>query len=540
MRRRPIILLLLAMAALAGAALAFADAPSTSVAWKALAEVPDAQVGPALAVNPTGGLPNIDAAIVGTDFRNGAEKPISAVTAGSIVASGGATTWTTPQATLPHSASDVSFGSPDIAWGPGNKVYAVEVGRDTDDPTNPCLTGAGIYLFVSSDEGASWGAPLLPIPGSANQAVFDPSIAYDPQTGRIYIAYTTTNSCTATPGAAGSQSFIKLTTLTRDDGVGGTPRSPVDPGGPNPQFVRPSVAVLPGGYVEIAYYDSAAGRVLATNCTPPTGSPSAPSCLGGTVTVDDSAKDPGSINGLQVHVSPRIATDTSGRAVVTWAELIAANNVDVFSATSRASGTTFGPPQVVSGDPSNQIDPSIAITPAGRADIAFLDSRYDSAGYRVAVSASYPPSGSSTTETWSTSVAVEGTTITPVAPTAGGLPSLGAQVGVAEIPARSPSLPPWTLVAWTDTRNVTGGSPHNEDVYSTVLLHGATPPSGPDKSVDVQRNIPSVVGFAATDNEADPLKFSIAQQGVAGTAAFADPNVPAFTYSAPPRTAATS
>jgi hypothetical protein len=184
------------------------------------------------------------------------------------------------------------------------------------------------------------------------------------------------------------------------------------------------------------------------------------------------------------------------------------------------------------GGTSNQIDPSIAMTSAGRADIAFLDSRYDAAGYRVAVSASARPGGSSQSETWSQSVAVENTTITPVAPTSPGQPSLGGQVGVAEI-QRTSGLP-WTLVAWTDTRNVTGSSPHNEDIYSTVLLHGATPPSGHDETVTVQRNIPSVVGVTASDDEADPLTYRIAQDGVVGRAVVPDANVPSFTYSAPP------
>jgi hypothetical protein len=534
MRRRPIILLLLAMAALAGAAIAFADPPATQPAVKALAETPDAQVGPAVAVNPAGGSPNIDAAIVGTDSRNGVGQPISAVTSGSIVAATGATTWG-PQSALPHTGSDVSFGSPDIAWGPGNKVYAVEVSRDSSDPSNPCATGAGLYLFVSSNGGDSWAPPVEVVSNTSHQSLTDPSIAYDAVTGRIYIAYTKTDPCGAQPGDFGSSSVIRLITLSRDDAVGGTPISVFWQSLIGlPQFVRPSVAVLPGGFVEVAYYDAAANQVLASSCNPGTVA-DGPDCVSvPPVTIDASAKEPSPINGLPVHVSPRLATDATGRVVVTWAETTPANNVDVFSATSRNAGASFGPPQVVSDDggTSNQIDPSIAMTSGGRADIAFLDSRYDPTGYRVAVSASNRPGGSSQIETWSKSVAVESTTITPVAPTSPGQPSLGGQVGVAEIPRSSG--PPWTLVAWTDTRNVTGGSPHNEDVYSTVLLHGATPPTGEDETVSVPRNVATVVPFKASDAEADPLTYNIAQDGSAGTATVSDGNVPSFTYNAPP------
>jgi hypothetical protein len=536
MRRRPIILLLLAMAALAGAAVAFADLASTQPAIKALAETPDAQVGPALAVNPLGGSPNVGAAVVGTDWRN-VGQPLSAVTSGSIVASSGFTSWG-PQSALPHTAQDLSFGQPDITWGPGNKVYAVEVSRDASDPGNPCAIGAGLYLFVSSNGGDTWAPPFEVLTNGPGQALTDPSIAYDAVTGRISIAYTKTDPCNALPGDVGSSSVIRLVTLTRDDGVGGTQKSAVSPqssSGLLPQFVRPSIAVLPGGFVEVAYYDAATtpGQVLATSCTPPVGAPLAPDCLNRTVTVDDSAVDPLKIGALPVHVTPRIATDSSGRAVVTWAELTGGTNTNVYSATSRNAGASFGPPQAVPGsvEPSNQIDPSIAITKNGRADIAFLDSGYDSTGYRVAVSASNLPGGSSQTETWSQSVPVESTTITPVAPTPGPA-SLGGQVGVAEV-QRTSGLP-WTLVAWTDTRNVTGGASHNEDIYSTVLLHGATPPSGQDETVTVQRNISSPVGFFATDAEADPLTYSIAQDGLVGTAAVPDGNVPSFSYQAPP------
>jgi hypothetical protein len=525
------------MAALAGAAVAFADLPSTQPAVKALAETPDAQVGPALAVNPLGGSPNIGAAIVGTDWRNGFGQPVSAVTSGSIVAATGFTTWG-PQSALPHTSQDLSFGQPDITWGPGNKVYAVEVSRDASDPSNPCALGAGLYLFVSSNGGDTWAPPFEVINNSQGQALTDPSIAYDATTGRIYIAYTKTDPCSAQPGDLGSSSVIRLVTLTRDDGVGGTQTSAVSPqssSGLLPQFVRSSVAVLPGGFVEVAYYNAATtpGQVLATNCTPPAG-PLAPNCLNRTVTVDDSAVDPLKIGALPVHVSPRVATDSSGRAVVTWAELTGGTNTNVYSATSRDAGASFGPPQAVPGslEPSNQIDPSIAITKNGRADIAFLDSGYDSTDYRVAVSASNLPGGSSQTETWSQSVPVESAAITPVAPTTPAPASLGGQVGVAEIPRSSG--PPWTLVAWTDTRNVSGGSPHNEDIYSTVLLHGATPPSGPDETATVQRNITTSVPFTATDNEADPLLFSIAKDGLVGRATVPDGNVPSFSYTAPP------
>jgi len=511
-----------------------ADAPGTGPAVKALGESPDAQVGPSVAVNPAGGSPNILAAIVGTDWRSGGLQPQSAVSTGSIVAATGATTWAS-QTTLSHSGPDFTHGSPDVAWGPGNKVYAIEVDRDTDDTSNPCLPGAGVYLFVSNNGGVSWGPEIeIAVNGSA-QSNTDPSIAYDSATGRIYVAYTKTDPCSAAPGDPGSTSQVRLVTLFRDDAVGGSPisQTPQVPGALTQ--IRPSVVVLPNGRVGIAYYDATPnfGDVLFTTCSPPTGTPPKPVC-GNPVTIDDSALAPTSPALPGVQVRPRAAADPSGRVVVTWSKMTDASGMDVFSATSRDQGATFGQPQLVSGGPaagsSNQINPSIAVDPAsGRADIAFLDSRYSASGYLVADSASKPPSSSGTTESWSASVPVETTPIVPTAPYLPGGLNIGDRLGVAQIPR--PLGPPWTLIAWTDTRGATGGTPRNEDVYSTVLLHGTTAPVGINSDGGpVQRNVPASVGIGATDADADPLTFAIAQQGANGLAAIPDPNKPQLLY----------
>jgi Bacterial Ig domain/PKD domain len=517
-----------------GAAIALADSPATSPAVKALAETPDAQVGPAIAVNPAGGSPNIAAVALGTDWRGGSNNPQSVFATGSIVGATGATTWASTTI-LPHtSGSDTGGGSPDVAWGPGNKVYAIEQGRDAGAPTDPCAAagGAGLYLFVSSNGGATWGAPLQLINNKPTVRATEPSIAYNSVTGRIYVAYTNLNPCS---GGAGSTSTVQLVTLTNDNGTGGTPITPVS--GSGLFFGHPSIAVLPNGRVGISYYDStqSPGSVVVTTCGPPsTGAITAvPSCNRDTPwVVDPSASPPGNtILGLSVDVRPRIAADSTGRVIVTWAKQMPTTNMDVFTATSRDAGLTFGPPQPVPADPggtANQIDPTVAIAAGGRADVAFLDTRWDSTAFRVAVSASNTPIGFGTSESWTPSVYVESTPIAPVKPTASGTPSLGGKIAIAEIP-RTPDTT-WTLIAWTDTRNVSVGNALNEDVYSTVLLHGTTAPVASNSTANVQRNMPTIVPINATDADADPLTYSIVQDGTIGHATISDPNRPQFTY----------
>src|SRR6185312_6557715 len=75
----------------------------------------------------------------------------------------------------------VSGGSPAVAWGPGDTVFAVQVGRSASDPTSACAAGAGLYLSVSSNGGATFGAPVQLVAGSATPPVrlVDPSIAYN-------------------------------------------------------------------------------------------------------------------------------------------------------------------------------------------------------------------------------------------------------------------------------------------------------------------------------------------------------------------------
>jgi hypothetical protein len=535
MRRRPIILLLCATAALVGAAVALADPPGTGPAVRAFGETPDAQVGPSVAVNPAGGSPNILAAIMGTDWSNPA-GPQSILSTGSIVATSGATTWNST-VTLPHAPApggDYSLGSPDVVWGPGNKLYAVEVTRDSDDRTNPCLAGAGIYLYVSTDAGVSWRPEIELAFNGPGQANTDPSIAFDPSSGRIYVSYTRTDPCTGTPGDGSSTSQVRLVTLSRDDGTGFIPITPVgDPAASHDE--RSSVVALPNGSVGIAYYDSTTnpGAVRFSTCTPPTGSPPSPVCAA-PVTIDGSASDPNSPALPGVQVRPTVAADSTGRVVVTWSELTDAGSMDVFSATSRDSGATFGPPQQVpaNGGSTNQINPAVAIAPDGRADVVFLDSGYNPAGYEVAASASSRPSGGGTVESWSQSVPVESAPIVPVASHVPGGKSIGDRLGIAEVPRASG--PYWTLIAWTDSRNVTGGMPLNDDVYSTVLMHGTTAPTASDMTATVQRNVPTTVNIVgATDADADPLTYSILQNGTQGTAVIPDAIRPQLTYNAP-------
>ncbi len=157
--------------------------------------------------------------------------------------------------------SDISGGSPDVIWGPGNKVYAVEVGRDVGAPQNPCDSAAGLYYSFSLDGGITWSTYPL-VPNGPNLMNSDPSITYSPSTGLIYVAYTKQD-------CSGGASFIRVVT-TAADGTGDQPIGNVSPvpAPPTAQYEHPSIAALPNGKVAIAYYDASQSQVLVTTCSP--------------------------------------------------------------------------------------------------------------------------------------------------------------------------------------------------------------------------------------------------------------------------------
>lgn len=535
MRRRPIILSILAAAVLGGASIALADPPSTTNAVPALAQSPAAQVGPVLAINPASGA-TASAAVLATDWRAGALQPQTVFGNGVISGTTGMTVWSDHgllPSTTGNSPNSLGGGSPDVVWGPGNKVYAVELGRDQSDPQNPCSTSAGLFLSVSTNAGASFGSPITLASSGPNVQISDPSVTVN-NDGRIYVAYTKTTPC---GGGPGSNSSVRLVSTNDDVAGNGKQIANVADGGSNPQFGRPSIAALPNGDVAVAYYDGAPadgppGNVDVALCsTAPSG---AVDCLNTTppaVVVDPSASDPDAIGGLGVQVRPAIAAGLDGRIVVTWAKATL-GGITVYSATSLDQGLNFGLPQQVSAGTGDQFDPSVAIASDGRADIAYYDSRLLPLGFQVAVTASNRPSG--TVETWSPSQIVESTQIIPTSPFAPGPPSLGSRIAVAEIPRSTGRA--WTLVAWTDTRNTSTST--NEDIYSTVLLHQSTMPvATPYASpVSVPKNSSSAVPFGDhfSDPDADPLFFRVVDPGGLGVATIADPNIPTLTYRASP------
>jgi hypothetical protein len=532
LRRRTIIPFLLAVAALATTSIALADAPGTTLAYPALNESPDAQNGPAVAVNPVGGT-STEAVVVASDWRNGPLWPETAFANAPISGTSGATNWHDNGILPPttgNSPDTVSGGSPAVAWGPGNMVFAVQLGRSSSSPRDPCASGTGLYLSVSTDGGSSFGQPVLLVQGGQNAQILDPAIAYSAATGKIYVAYTKLDAC-GSPATGGSVRMVSTS-----DFVTGNNRPVVAVATAGSAFGRASIAALSNGSVAVAYYDQSALAVDVSVCDTSSGSPVCPASP--TAVLDSSAQDVGQLasTGVPVLVRPSIAASPllgHGRVVVTWARAQLGGGSTISSATSVDSGQDFGPAQQVTpaGTIAYRFDPSVAVSPDDRADIAYLDSGVLSPALGVVASASNLPLA--LTVWWSTPQSIESTAINQLAPTSGSQPSLGGRLGIAELPR--PGSRAWTLIAWTDTRNAS--TQYNEDIYSTVLKHqGTTPVASIVPTVVVPKGATQPVSFGAyvADADADPLTYSIATNGNLGTATIPDPNVPVLSYAANP------
>ena len=331
--------------------------------------------------------------------------------------------------------------------------------------------------------------------GSAQSGITDPSIAYDATTGPHLRRLHQRPIRAAQPAGPGSTSQVaSRRRCSDDDGVGGMPALD-PPGGAALMQVRPSIAVLPNGRVGIAYYDATTepGDVLVTTCTPPTGY-TAEARVWQSGHDRRSALDPDVSSGRSrcrsASAGRRRPQRTSRRDVVEGDRRerhgrllrdIARRGSDVRPAAARGRRRR--------GRSSNQIDPSIAIDPATDERTSRSSTRATTPpGTASPTSASKPP-GLGYRRVLVASVPVETHADRPDSALPAG-PAEHRLTGSASPRSLGRSDRPWTLIAWTDTRSATGGTPRNEDVYSTVLLHGTTAPVGINSDGGpVQRNV---------------------------------------------------
>ena len=189
MRRRPIILLLLAAGALGVVGVALADPPQTTTAVKALGESPDAQVGPAIAVDPAGGT-NVRAVALDSDWRSGPLEAQTGYATGTISSTSGATTWVDRGflselqrlgrqrwVTRRHLGSGKQGLSPSRSGG----TRPLRRTRATRRPGSTTRSRS-----TAEPAGTRTSSP----PNGPNLVNTDPSITYSPSTGLIYAAYT--------------------------------------------------------------------------------------------------------------------------------------------------------------------------------------------------------------------------------------------------------------------------------------------------------------------------------------------------------------
>ncbi len=190
---------------------------------------------------------------LGTDWRSGSGEPAERrYSTGSIVGDHGrddlGADRSMPRAHAP--GGDLSGGSPDVVWGPGNKVYAVEVRarHERTDRTRARPEAGHLPVRLDRRRRDLGHAELeLALNDAAGQAISDPSIAYDavdrPDLRRVHEDRPVQRG---SPAIGTSTSQVRLSRSPATTGPGGTPITPVgDPAASSRR--HPSIAVLPNG-----------------------------------------------------------------------------------------------------------------------------------------------------------------------------------------------------------------------------------------------------------------------------------------------------
>lgn len=377
-----------------------------------------------------------------------------------------------PVAELPAGAERCY--APEVAFGPGNRLYFLFVG----------LQGIGnapmgVFLTSSTDRGRTF-SPARMVLGPENymvRMVVDRSMG---ENGRLHLVWLKVGS---DPPLGGLPSGVPnpIVAAFSDDG-GATFSEPVQVSDPNrPRSVAPAVALGADNALHVAYFDL---REDAVDYQGLEGAPwpgewslvVATSTDGGRqfspgVLVDDKLIPPGRVMLIFTMAPPSIATDGDGRVFTAWFDA-RHGDPDAFFSRSPDGGRTWEPPVRLNDDPmgngADQYLVRLSVAPSGRVDSVFLDRRGDPDNlqndtyftYSTDGGRRFAPNVKLTSKPSDSRIGAR-----YLVPSAKDLIEFGARLALV-------SRPTAALAAWPDTRNA-GLGEQTQDVFATeVLLPG--------------------------------------------------------------------
>jgi hypothetical protein len=288
----------------------------------------------------------------------------------------------------PLTVNGTRFGSdPGVAWDNFGNVYysyiVVFFSSAFNHGLGVAIDGTELAVAHSSDGGRTWASTYFGLHQGQGKFNDKPMIAVDdnpssPYSGRIYVAWDTTN------GAGGAPSTTGIKVVHSDD-QGRTFSAPVFAsdtlGGPRFGFgADPFVA--PDGTLHVAWHDFEANAIVEASSTDGgTSFGSARTVAPTTAPFEYSI--PAQSSRL-VDVYPACDADTSGgpdrgALYCTWNDITSGVGSEVFVSRSTDGGASWSAPQSVA-DPSaqnaDQFFPWLAVDPTnGSVNVSFYDSR---------------------------------------------------------------------------------------------------------------------------------------------------------------------
>lgn len=178
----------------------------------------------------------------------------------------GGETWTEPldvmRATLEDQADELGLvfegeevtqsATPMLVVGPDSDVYAFTAEAPVGGPEGTPDPPSRLFMFKSTDGGASWETSII---SEGAQNIDNPTPAVDPESGEIYLVYSSRGEDVAEGQTANPSEVYFM--ASSDGGANWSAPSNITDDDPSDGYnqYQPGISVAPDGRIDVAWYD---------------------------------------------------------------------------------------------------------------------------------------------------------------------------------------------------------------------------------------------------------------------------------------------